>query len=155
MPNSGEKLAAIYQAVVGSDRTRYLQEPTAAAGIAVADDAAWDEIIDSTILVVEQWLVALNIGIPAAGVGGDVEEVIAVGTGGANGAAIAAATLLIEHDLLANQNDASGQSVQPPIYLPVPIHVLPANRYAARISSSITGGMAISIGISYITSLGH
>lgn len=155
MSNGGNKIDAIYQAVVGTDRVRYRQEPTAAAGIAVADDTAWDQIIDSTILTFEHWLVALNVGIPAAGVTADTEEVVAVGTGGADGAAVAAGTLLVEHDLLACITTAAGESVQPPIYLPVPIHVLPASRYAARISTSATGGMALSIGISYMTGIGQ
>lgn len=147
-------VASIYQATVGTGSVRYRQIPTAAAGIAIADDAAWDEIVDNTIMTTQHWLAALNIGVPAAGITADTEEVIALGTGGANGAAVAAATLLVEHDLLATINTAVGEYVIPPTYLPVPIQVQALLRYAGRISNSVTGGMAISLGFSSITGLG-
>lgn len=149
-----DKIASIYQATVRTDQVRYRQEPTAAAGVAVADDAGWDEIIASTVLTAEHWLCALNIGAPAAGLGGDIEQVVAEGSGGTDGAN-AASTLLVEHDMLATSTTAVGEFAMPPIYLPVPIFVLASTRHAGRISFSVGSGMAISLGISYMTGLGR
>lgn len=147
-------LAAIYQATVGTSGVRYRQEPTGAAGVVVADDAAWDQIIAASTITVEHWLTVLNIGFPAAGITADTEEVVAEGSGGADGAAVAAATLLVEQELLATIDTAVGEYPAPLSYLPVPIQC-PANiRHAGRISSSATGGMAISLGIGYISGLG-
>lgn len=148
-------IGSLYLREVQSDNVRYRQIPTAAAGIAIADDAAWDEIVDNTIMATVHWLAGLNIGLPAAGITADTEEVVALGTGGANGAAVAAATLLVEQELLATIDTAVGEYVMPNIYLPVPIRVAALTRYAGRISTSITGGIAISLGFVSITGLGQ
>jgi len=147
-------LASIYQATVGTSGVRYRQQPTGAAGIAIADDAAYDELIAAAVITVEHWLAVLNIGLPAAGITADTEEVIAEGTGGADGAAVAFATLLVEQELLATIDTAVGEYVSPLAYLPVPIQCAANIRHAGRISSSATGGIAISLGFGYITGLG-
>lgn len=147
-------LSSVYQATVNTGAVRYRQIPTAAAGIVIADDAAWDEIVDNTIITTDHWVAVLNIGLPAAGITTDCEEVIAEGSGGANGAVTAAGTLLIEQELLATIDTAVGEYVNPICYLPVPIKVLALTRHAGRISTSITGGIAISLGFSIITGLG-
>lgn len=147
-------VASIYQATVGTDNVRYRQIPTAAAGIAIADDAAWDEIVDNTILTTTVWDCVLNIGLPAAGITADTEEVIAFGFGGANGAVTAAATLSIEQELLATIDTAVGEYVNPICYLPVAVRVAALTRRAGRISTSITGGIAISLGFTVISGLG-
>lgn len=152
---------AVYNANVGLASIRYRQEPTGAVGVAVADDALWDQIIAGTVLTVDHWLVGLNIGV--VGLGADVEEVIAEGIGGVDGAAVAAATLLVEQDFngFFTQTTAVGEYAGyiPPSYLPVPClcsTTVVANglRHAGRISSSAAGGLAISLGIAYITGLG-
>lgn len=146
---------AIYNSMVGTANVRYRQYPAAVAGIVVADDAAWDEIVASTVITTDYWIAGLNIGGPAAGITADTEEVIACGSGGADGATVAAATLLIEHDLIATINTAVGEYPWPPIYLPIPVKVLASTRIATRISTSATGGLAISFGFTAITSLGN
>lgn len=146
-------MATIAKATFDTGAVRYRQIPTAAAGIVTADDAAWDEVVDNTIMTTDHWLAGLNICFPAAGVTADTEEVVALGTGGANGAAVAAATLLVENEVIATINTAVGEYPTPPIYLPVPIRVLALLRYATRISTSATGGMAVSVGFSSITGL--
>ena len=151
---------AIYNAQVGLGSVRYRQEPTAAAGVAVADDSAWDQIIAGTILTTDHWLVGLNVG-DAALTGADTEEVLAEGIGGVDGAAVAAATLLVEVDLNmgAVGTPAAEMVWEPPIYFPVPMLcstsvVANGTRHAAEISTSITGGVALNVGITYITGLG-
>lgn len=151
MPNV---LNAIYLATVQTTNVRYRQHPAAAVGVALADDAAWVQVIASTVLTTVAWDSELNIGGPAAGITADTEEVIAFGTGGADGAAVAAATLTIEHEVIAIINTAVGEYPWPPIVLAVPIRVAASTRRAARISTSITGGMAVSCGFTVISGLG-
>jgi hypothetical protein len=149
-------IGSLYLASVQSDNVRYRQFPAAGAGVAIADDAAWDEITASAASpTVNFWLAGLNISLPTAGITADTEEVLAVGSGGADGATVAAAVLLVEHEILATIDTAVGEYLVPVAYLPVPIRVLATSRIAARISSSITGGMALSgLGYSVITGLG-
>lgn len=148
---------AVYNGSVGLTAVRYRQEPTGAAGVAVADDALWDQIIAGTILTGTHWLVGLNIGTPVGGAA-DTEEVIADGIGGADGAAIAAATLLVEVDLHYAVVTAAGEVFEPPVLFPIPMRcdtgiVANGTRHAARISTSATGGAAVDMGITYITGL--
>lgn len=147
-------VSALYLREVQTDNVRYRQYPSGLAGIAIADDAAYDEIVASTVITTINWLAKLNIGIPGAGVTADTEEVIACGTGGADGATVAFATLLLEQELLATIDTAVGEYVIPQEWLPIPIRVAASTRYAGRISTSATGGMAISMGIEVITGLG-
>lgn len=147
----------IYNGQIGLAAVRYRQEPTAAAGVAVADDALWDQIIAGTILTGTHWLAGLNIGNPVGG-GADTEQVLADGIGGADGAATAAATLLVELDMNYAVVTAAGEVWQPPVMLPVPIRcdtgiVANGTRHAARISTSATGGNALNVGITYLTGL--
>lgn len=144
---------ALYQALVGSDNVRYRQIPTAAAGIAVADDAAWDQIVASTIILTEHWIAAENIGGTAAAMA-DSEEVVAHGTGGADGATVAPAATIIETDVIYHSVTAVGEYFVPPYYLPVPVRVPASTRHAASISTSATGGFAISFGFTEILNLG-
>ena len=155
---SSNLVKSIYQAAIGLGSIRYRQEPTGAAGVAVADDAAWDQIIAGTVLTADHWLVGLNVGTPVGG-GADTEEVLAEGIGGADGAAVAAATLLVELDLFYQVVTAAGEVNEPPIFLPIPCLAstsVVANgfRHAAEISTSATGGNALVVGITYITGLG-
>lgn len=144
---------SIYNGSVGLSAVRYRQEPTAAAGVAVADDSAWDQIIAGTILTAEHWLAGLNLGTTATQV--DSEQVIGEGIGGADGAATAAATLLVEVDLNYANVTAVGEIWQPPVFFPIPMLcsievVANGTRHAAEISTSVTGGLALSVGITYI-----
>jgi len=88
-------IGALYNAVVNNGNVRYRQHPAGLAGIAIADDANWDEIFVAATITTPYWIACLNVGLPAAGITADTEEVIADGSGGADGAAVAAATLLI------------------------------------------------------------
>lgn len=150
---------AIYNAQVGLTGARYRQEPTGAAGVAVADDALWDQIIAGTVLDATDphWLAGITITTPLAG-GADTEEVIAEGIGGVDGAAIAAATLLAEFDIGYVVVTAAGEVHEPPIFLPVVLRcgdsiVVNGTRHAGRLSSSPVGGNAITLGITYISGL--
>lgn len=157
MPSSF--ITNIYNASVGLFNVRYRQEPTGAAGIAIADDAAWDQIIAGAVLAASDphWLAGLNIG-EAAATAADAEEVVAEGIGGVDGAAIAAATLLAEVDVNVGFATAAGLAWEPPVFFPVPMRcglqiVANGTRHAARISTSAVGGVAITLGITYITGL--
>ena len=133
-----EEVQSSYMALVESGNVRYQTQPAAAVGITIADDAAWDEIFDSTIVTVNFWLMGIQAII--LGAGADVGLLVDVGSGGADGAAVAAATTLIaDMSVFIDWASTVGSIVPPIIWLPIPIRVPASTRIAARIASSPTG----------------
>lgn len=147
-------VGAIYNSQVASYNVRYRQIPAAAAGAACPDDATYAQILTAAAAQAQSWIAQVYFGIPAAGVTADTEEVLAVGSGGADGATVAFATLLIEQEVFATINTAVGEYVVPQEYLPVPVAIAASTRLAGRISTSVTGGMALTVGVSLITGIG-
>jgi hypothetical protein len=147
---------AIYQAVVGNTSIRYLAYPApATALVAVADDSAWDQIVDSTVITVEHWLAMINFA--SISMTADLEERLTEGIGGADGAAIAAATNLVEAIICGYfTSDGVGFDAQfmTPYVLPIPIRVAASTRHAVEITESLVGGQALTVGITDITGLG-
>lgn len=148
------QVAAIYLATVGSNNVRYRQYPAAAAGAACPDDATYAQIVTAAAALAASWIAQVYFGVPGAGITADTEEVLAVGSGGADGATVAFATLLIEQEVFATINTAVGEYVIPQEYLPIPVAIQASTRLAGRISSSVTGGMALTVGVSLVTGLG-
>ena len=137
-----ELVGATYMAVIGSENVRYQTQPAAAVGITIADDAAWDEIFDSTIVTVDYWICGLQAII--LDVAADAGLMVDVGTGGANGAAVAPATTVItNYPIFEDYHQVTAVGVRggriPVEWLPFPIRVPASTRCAARIASSPTG----------------
>lgn len=132
------EIQAILLASVLSTNVRYQTQPAAAVGITIADDAAWDEIFDSTVVTVDYWIAGLMAVILAPGA--DAGLLIDVGIGGADGAAVAAATTVIADFPLFEDFVSAVGNLKPAVnFLPIPIRVAASTRVAARIASSPTG----------------
>jgi len=150
---------AVYNAYVQSVAVRYRTHPGDVAGIAVADDAAWDQIIAATVIT-DAFHHLSGIGAYHVGSAADFEEQVEEGVGGADGAAVAAATTLVQLAIASDftQTTAAGERVVnfSPLMLPVPIRVeQAADRHAVQISTSATGGQALVVSINVITGLGN
>ena len=150
---------AVYNAYVQSVAVRYRTHPEDLAGIAVADDAAWDQIIAATVIT-DAFHHLSGIGAYHVGSAADFEEQVEEGIGGADGAAVAAATTLVQLAIASDftQTTAAGERVVnfSPLMLPVPIRVeQAADRHAVQISTSATGGQALVVSINVITGLGN
>ena len=132
---------------------RYITHPAAAAGIVVVDDTNSDEIIDNTIETNVHWLCALQIQLDSDPVL-SWEQTILEGSGGANGAAVAPATILVSLPYSGRVLvGATANLVNPPIApivpynLPFPIRVAASTRHAASIPDSVTNGTDIRLHI--------
>ena len=152
------RVSAIHNALVQSTNLRYRTHPGDVAGIAVADDAAWDQIIAATVIT-DAFHHLSGIGAYHVGSAADFEEQVEEGVGGADGAAVAAATTLVQLAIASDftQTTAAAERLLAyyPLMLPVPIRVeQAADRHAVRISTSATGGQALVASINVITGLG-
>jgi hypothetical protein len=130
---------ALFDALVASGNIRYQGLP--AAIVAIADDAAWDQLFAAATLPC--WLVGISYGV-ATGLAADVSLLVDVGYGGVDGAAVAPATTVLTNwpIVLTAGAAAVGPSALPSEILPFPIRIPPAQRMAARIASSPTGTVA-------------
>lgn len=135
---------ALYNSLLESGAIRYLSLP--AAVVPIADDAAWDQLFAAAgapSATLPCWLCGFSYGV-ATGLAADVSLLIDVGYGGVDGAAVAAATVLLaNYPLVITAGVAAvGPSSLPNEMLPRPIKIPPAQRMAARIASSPTGTVA-------------
>lgn len=153
------QIQTVFQKAVQSAALRYRTHPTNAVGVAVADDAAWDQIIAATVIT-DDWHHLAGLGMYHFGNAADFEEQVEEGIGGADGAAVAAATTLVSCAIATDftATSAVGERVVnfEPWMLPVPIRVQQAtDRHAMRISTSSTGGQALVASINVITGMGN
>lgn len=150
----GARVNAIYNATVQSVGIRYRTHPNDVAGVAVADDAAWDQIIAATVITtVFHHLVGINAY--TFGTAADFEEQVEEGVGGADGAAIAPADTLVRLAISLDFASAVGLLQTAPTLLPVPVRVeRAADRHAMRLSTSAVGGQALVASITIIEALG-
>lgn len=133
------RISQQWLALVNSGNIRYQGLP--AAAVPIADDAAWDELFAAAgAPAVPYWLVGFSWAI-ATGLAADVVLLIDLGWGGADGAAVAAANVLLtNHPICITAGAAAvGPAVLPTEWLPYPIRIPAASRMAARIASSPTG----------------
>ena len=156
-------MAQVFNASGGSVNMRYRTHPNDAAGVAVADDSAWDEIIASTVITTAFHHLA-GLGMYHVGATADNEEQVGEGVGGADGAATAAGVTLVMVAIATafTATTAAGEREVDfkPWMLPVPLRVETASpgttdRHAAEISTSATAGIALLMSISVITGMGE
>ena len=133
-----------FLSLVESGNIRYQGLPVAT--VAIADDAAWDELFAAAgapSATLPCWLCGFSYAI-ATGLVADVVLLVDLGYGGVDGAAIAAATVLLTNWPVAITAGAAavGPSSLPSEILPHPVRIPAAQRMAARIASSPTGTVA-------------
>jgi hypothetical protein len=132
----------VFLAAVESGNIRYQGLPVAV--VPIADDAAWDQLFAAAgAPAVPYWLCGFSYGI-ATGLAADVSLLVDLGWGGADGAAIAPANVVLTNYpvVITAGAAAVGPAVLPPEMLPYPVLIPGGSRMAARIAASPTGTVA-------------
>lgn len=140
--SSPSQMKSILQALVESGNIRY--EGLPAAIVAIADDAAWDQLFAAAgAPATDYWLCGFSYGV-ATGLAADVSLLIDLGWGGVDGAAVAAANVILtNYPLVITAGAAAvGPAALPSEMLPYPVKIPGGSRMAARIASSPTGTVA-------------
>ena len=133
---------ATFLAMVESGKIRYTTLPVGI--VAIADDAAWDQLFAAAgAPAVDYWLCGFAYSY-ATGIAADVCLLVDVGWGGVDGAAIAAANVILTNWPVALSAGvaAVGPAACPPQMIPYPVKIPGGSRMAARIASSPTGTLA-------------
>lgn len=136
------RLSQLWNALINSGNIRVQGLP--AAVVPIADDAAWDQLFASGgAPATPYWLLGFSYGV-ATGLAADVSLLVDLGWGGADGAAVAAANVLLTNYpvVLTAGAAAVGPAALPSEMLPFPIRIPGGSRMAARIASSPTGTVA-------------
>lgn len=131
-----------FLATVESGAIRYTTLPVAL--VPIADDAAWDQLFAAAgAPAVDYWLCGFSYGY-ATGIATDVSLLVDLGWGGLDGAAVAAANVILTNwpVVLTAGVAAVGPAGCPSEMLPYPVRIPGGSRMAARIASSPTGTLA-------------
>jgi len=151
-----QEVKATYLANVGSGNIRYNCLPV--AEIAIADDAAWDELWAAAAgPATDFWVVGFAYNFATTTVAAEHTQLIDFGWGGVDGAAVAAANVIVTNFPVTLYGVAAALGPMGPLchYLPYPVRVPALSRMAARIAASPTGGVAFtSFRIIYATAVG-
>ncbi|MDP2730038.1 MAG: hypothetical protein Q8O55_06120 [Dehalococcoidales bacterium] len=137
-----DKVDQMFLAAIESGSIRYQTLPVAI--VPIADDAAWDELFQAAgAPAVPFWLCGISFNW-ATGIAAETSLLVDVGYGGVDGAAIAAATVVLTNwpVTLTAGAAAVGPDTHAPHMLPFPVKIPAASRMAARIASSPTGTLA-------------
>ena len=130
-----------FLAAIESGNIRYQGLPVAI--VAIADDAAWDQLFAAAgAPAVDYWLCGFAYTIVNT-IAVDVSLLVDVGWGGADGAAIAAANVILTNWPVGFTADAAvGKAAFANEMMPYPVRIPGGSRMAARIASSPTGTIA-------------
>ncbi len=143
MPGPYQNAKSIFLAMVESGRIRYQTLPVAA--VPIADDAAWDQLFAAAgAPAVDYWLCGFSFSIASTGAVAEYSLLVDVGWGGVDGAAIAAANVILTNwpINIVGVAAALGPYQCNPQMLPYPVKIPADSRMAARIASSPTGTLA-------------
>ena len=134
----------LYNAQVNSGAIRYQTLPV--NGVAIADDSAWDQLFAAAgAPAVDYWLCGFAFNIATGLVLAEDQLLFDVGWGGADGAAVAAANVILTNWPMnfSAVAVALGPFAVPNQFLPYPVKIPGGSRMAARIADSPVGGVAI------------
>mgnify|MGYP001473362324 CR=1 FL=1 len=132
-----------FQALVDSGRIRYQAYP--AGNIAIAADAAWDELWAAAAgPIVDYWICGFQWSVATAFAKQNHSQLIDFGWGGADGAAVAAANVVVTNFPVTITSVALALG---PMYigvtnLPYPVWAQAGSRAAARIAANLVAGVA-------------
>lgn len=134
-----------FQALVESGNIRYASWPV--AGVAIADDAAYDEIVVAAAGpggAVPCWLCGFSFGIATGLIVAEIGYEFSIGTGGVAGDGNAPTVVLVTNWAVNFSAVAAalGPFVIPPQTLPYPIKIAAGARIAA-VYTTLVGAAAI------------
>ena len=133
----------LWNALANSGNLRYQALP--AAEVPIADDAAWDQLFAAAgAPAVPYWLCGFTYNFATGGVVAEHSQAVDIGWGGADGAAVAPATVVVTNYPISVTAVALALGPFGPFWhnLPHPVRIPASSRMAARIASSVVGGVA-------------
>lgn len=140
---SPSQLKAILMATVESGNIRYQGLP--AAEVAIADDAAWDQLFAAGgAPATDYWLCGFAVNFATTTVAAEITLLVDLGWGGVDGAAVAAANVILTNYPITLYGVAAALGPMGPLAfnLPYPVKIPGGSRMAARIASAPVGGVA-------------
>lgn len=143
MGSDRSRTSQLWLALVNSGNLRYQALP--AAAVPIADDAAWDELFAAAgAPAVPYWLCGFTYNFATGGVVAEHSELVDIGWGGADGAAVAPANVIVTNFPVCVSAVALALGPFGPFWttLPFPVRIPASSRMAARIAASPTGGVA-------------
>jgi len=135
---------ANYNAMVGSGNIRYTTLPV--NGVPLPDDGTWVELfVAGAGPVVDYWLCGFAFSIATGLVTAEAQYLISVGWGGNDGAAVAAANVIVTNWPMnfTAVALALGPVVIPTQVLPYPVKIPGGARMAASLAATPVGGTAL------------
>jgi hypothetical protein len=142
----GQIVRQTFRGLVDNGNIRYQALPV--ASVAIADDAAWDQLFAAAgapSATQPCWLCGFVFSIATGLIVAENTMLFDVGWGGADGAAVAAANVVITNWPVSFSAVAAalGPFQCEAQMLPYPVKIPPASRMAARIAASPIGGVAV------------
>ena len=137
------RISQTWLALVNSGNIRYQALP--AAEVPIADDAAWDQLFAAAgAPAVPYWLCGFTYNFATGDIVDEDALLIDLGWGGVDGAAIAAANVILTNYPISVSAVALALGPFGPFQhnLPYPVRIPAASRMAARIASSPVGTAA-------------
>jgi len=135
---------SLYEAMISSGRIRYTTLPV--NGVAIADDGNWDQLFAAAGgPATDYWLCGFAHSVATNTILAETQLLIDVGWGGVDGAAIAAANVILTNwpvNFTAVAL-ALGPNPIPNHLMPYPVKIPGGSRMAARIATSPVGGIAV------------
>ncbi len=145
-----------FQALVASGNVRYACLP--AAEVPIADDAAWDQLwAAANGPAVDFWVCGFAYNFATTTVAAEHTQAVDLGWGGADGAAVAPTNVIVANWPITLYGVAAGLGPMGPLWasLPYPVRVPALSRMAARIATSVIGGVAFTgFRVIYATAVG-
>lgn len=143
MGSDRSRISQTWLALVNSGNIRYLALP--AAEVPIADDAAWDQLFAAAgAPIVPYWLCGFAFNFASGSVVAEHTQAVDIGWGGADGVAIAPANVIVTDFPITVSAVALALGPFGPfnVMLPYAVRIPAGSRMAARIASSIVGGVA-------------
>lgn len=137
------RTSQLWLSLVNSGNIRYQALP--AAEVPIADDTAWDQLFAAAgAPAVPYWLCGFTYNFVSGGVVAEHSQAIDIGWGGVDGAAVAAANVVVTNYPVSVSAVALALGPFGPFWhnLPFPVRIPASSRMAARIATSVTGGVA-------------
>ncbi len=137
------RVSQTWLALVNSGGIAYQGLPV--AEVPIADDAAWDQLFAAAgAPAVPYWLCGFAINFATTTVAAEHTLLIDLGWGGVDGAAVAAANVILTNYPVTLYGVAAGLGPMGPLVfnIPYPVRIPAASRMAARIAASPVGGVA-------------
>jgi len=139
-----QETKSLYQGLLNNGNIRYVGLPL--NGVPLPDDSSWVELfVAGAGPVVDYWLCGFSFSIATTLLAAEAQYVLEMGWGGADGAAVAAANVVVTGYPMnfTAAVAALGPAAIPTQILPIPVKIPAGSRMAASLQATPVGGTAL------------